>query len=106
MMASNLFCPKCQAYMNFPESHKCPPTWDVELHDENIRLWTGSVIAVDASAAAEKAAAEYDREERNLIMSGDVIQADVILEDGSIQTYDVDGFPVPSYSARLRQGAT
>lgn len=63
-MTDSGWCGKCGQYMLYPESHSCPPSWDVlELGYDN-ETWEDATIAYgrDAADAAAKWAEKEDQD--------------------------------------------
>lgn len=102
---SDLFCPTCNRFMMYPDSHKCNPQWEVcfgENVDEAINYGITTVYACDVTDAVEEAA-EYDDShsgEYSIVRNG--ISKAWARELGTEQwaALIVEAESVPQYSAR------
>lgn len=96
-------CKTCGAWMMFPESHRCPPKFDVIDADggygDDPWQWAKSIRAHDPCDAAEKYADDSDCEGDYSIVRGSPATIFVRDASGEITCWTVTGESVPSYSA-------
>jgi len=96
-------CKTCGSWMMFPNSHRCPPKFDVIDADggygKDPWQWAKAIFAHDAETAAEKYADQSDCEGDYSIIRGN--EATILVRDeaGEITRWTVTGESVPSYSA-------
>lgn len=77
--------------------HWCATAFEVEIEYYDTRL---TVHAFDASEAAEKAVARWERESADyLVIGGQEVTVAVTDADGEISRFDVTGQSVPQYTA-------
>lgn len=88
-------CRQCKEWV-WLSTHRCPPTWQVRLADDERGDDMRRVYARDAEKAAEKFSAERDAGEGEWQNSRSVIVRDA---EGRERAYTVDMQPVPEYTA-------
>ena len=95
-------CPHCQGWTSSP-SHKCPPIWEVRLHETKWEEDWSEIHALDPEGAAERFAEQCDQGgDYNIIRSG---SAEIeVRKPGSAEVFIVDiaAESVPEYSGSLR----
>lgn len=91
-------CPHCKNYMMFPNSHKCPPKWNV-WPDHYDKEDARSLHATTAKEAVELWADDWDGGNDYTIVGGSPEIVHVEGEDGVVQKFRVMGEMVRRYSA-------
>lgn len=96
-------CAKCDNWMMFPDSHRCPPKFEVIDADggygDDPWRWAKTIYAHQPDDAAEKYADESDCEGDYTIIRGS--PATILVRDsqGNVTHWEVSGESVPSYTA-------
>lgn len=101
------WCKTCGEYMIWPDSHRCPPAWEIK-HEEWLGDELKTVHAHDAQAAGEKYARVTDSYGDYTIVGGSEEEVKIrkaatpTEEPGPWETYILSGEPVPEYRARKK----
>ena len=97
-------CKTSGAWMMFPNSHRCPPAYDVIDEDggygDDAWQWACKIFARDPESAAEKWADQHDCEGDYTIIRGTEAVVSVRDEQGNVTRWIVSGESVPEYTAR------
>ena len=95
------WCPKCDNFMLFPNSHRCPPEFVCEPADTKGygEGYEQTICASDAEAAAEKFCEQWDAGGDYDIIRGGEFEVKVTDRGGDVTYWHIVAESVPSYSA-------
>jgi len=93
------WCKKCGKFAIWPESHKCPPLWELNEPEYDEDHWE-QIYAIDEETAAEEWADKTDAEGDYSIVDGSPAIV-LIRKYGETETkkFEVTGETVPEYRA-------
>ena len=109
-MTESSWCKTCDAYMLYPEHHKCPPSFYIEFGDymdDELK----EIMATDKQAAAEKFGQWYDNSTGEYDIAGNSEEITITVyddpEDKTTGTlFLVDGEMLPEYrAAEIERGS-
>ncbi len=90
-------CNICKEWMLYPESHKCPPEYEVWGDDYSGDDYT-IIMANSPEEAGEKYADEFDAYGDYTIVNGSELEVKIRKKgDEEWKTYILSGEPVPQY---------
>lgn len=95
------YCPRCKKWSLHPQHCRCKRFECGQPWQNKVTDWH-EVYAVDAEAAAELCAEQFDSGGDYTIIrngSGEIWTRD---EDGTIEKWDIEAEAVPSYNARRK----
>jgi len=99
------WCKTCGEYMTWPDSHKCPPLWEIR-HEEWLGDESKTVHAYDAESAGEKYARITDGYGDYEFANGHEAEVKIrkartdTEEPGPWETYTLSAEPSVEYFAR------